>query len=238
MIDISPGTIGNSPLPDPGDYEDFYNFETGGDWGVGHPVNPVTGKPYERQIVPLGDYARVLAEFWADGPDSETPPGHWFTIANYVSDHPRTQKRLGGRGRLLGDLEWDVKVYFALGGAMHDAAVAAWGAKGWYDYVRPISAIRYMADRGQSSDPDGPSYHPEGLRLYPGKIEVVTEATTTPRQRHQHLLGNEGKIAIYAWKGPDFITNPAVDVAGVDWILAENWWPYQRPSFVTPPFPG
>ena len=28
------------------------------------------------------------------------------------------------------------------------------------------------------------------------------------------------------------------DVAGVDWILADNWWPYQRPSFVTPPFAG
>jgi hypothetical protein len=29
-----------------------------------------------------------------------------------------------------------------------------------------------------------------------------------------------------------------VDEAGVDWILAEDWWPYQRPSFVTPPFAG
>ena len=28
------------------------------------------------------------------------------------------------------------------------------------------------------------------------------------------------------------------DVAGVGWILAEDWWPYQRPSFVTPPFAG
>ena len=238
MIDISPGAIGNSPLPDPGDYEDFYDFEGGGDWGVGHPVNPVTGKPYEPQIVPLGDYTRVLAEFWADGPDSETPPGHWFTIANYVSDHQRTQKRLHGRGKLLDDLEWDVKVYFALGGAMHDAAVAAWGAKGWYDYVRPISAVRYLAGLGQSSDPDGVSYHPDGLRLYPGKIEVVTEATTVPGERHEHLFGDEGKIAFYAWKGPAYIADPAVDVAGVDWILAEDWWPYQRPSFVTPPFAG
>ena len=25
---------------------------------------------------------------------------------------------------------------------------------------------------------------------------------------------------------------------GVGWILAENWWSYQRPSFVTPPFAG
>ena len=247
MIDISPGVIGNSPLPGPGDYEDFYDFEAGGDWGVGHPVNPATGQPYEPQIVPLGDYTRVLAEFWADGPDSETPPGHWFTIANYVSDHPLTKKRLNGEGPLLSDLEWDVKVYFALAGAMHDSAVAAWGVKGWYDYLRPISAIRYLADLGQSSDPDGLSYHRDGLRLYPGKIELVTEATTAPGERHEHLFGSEGKIALYSWRGPDYIGDSGVGadsdagvvgVAGVGWILAENWWPYQRPSFVTPPFPG
>ena len=51
-------------------------------------LNPVTGQPYAPQIVPRGDYYRVLAEFWADGPASETPPGHWFTIANYVSRSP------------------------------------------------------------------------------------------------------------------------------------------------------
>ena len=47
-----------------------------------------------------------------------------------------------------------------------------------------------------------------------------------------------GKIKFRAWRGPDFITDPETDIAGVDWILAENWWPYQRPSFVTPPFAG
>ena len=238
MIDISPGAIGNSPLPGAGDYEAYYDFENGGDWGPGHTVNPVTGQPYEPQIVPLGDYTRVLAEFWADGPDSETPPGHWFTIANYVSDHPLTVKRLGGTGPVLNDLEWDVKVYFTLGGAMHDSAITAWGIKGWYDYVRPISALRYMGDLGQSSDPEGPSYHPQGLRLYPGKIEVVTAETTAEGERHEHLAESEGKIAIHAWKGPAFIEDPDIDVAGVDWILAENWWPYQRPTFVTPPFAG
>jgi hypothetical protein len=238
MIDISPGALGNSPLPQVDEYETYYDFLNGGDSGAGHAVNPVTGEPYPPQIVPLGDYARVLAEFWADGPDSETPPGHWFTIANYVSDHPLTVKRLGGRGRLLNDLEWDVKVYLALGGAMHDVAIAAWGAKGWYDYVRPVSAIRYLADLGQASDPEGPSYNPDGIRLYPGKIEVVTEETTVAGERHEHLAGEEGKIALSAWRGPDFIANPDTDVAGVGWILAENWWPYQRPTFVTPPFAG
>ena len=50
----------------------------------------------------------------------------------------------------------------------------------------------------------------------------------------QHI----GKIKVLAWRGPDFIDDPETDQAGVGWIRAENWWPYQRPSFVTPPFAG
>ena len=88
---------------------------------------------------------------------------------------------------------------------MHDVAIAAWGVKGVYDYIRPISAIRYMADRGQSSDPGGPSYDPDGLALVPGSIEVVTLDSIMPGERHEHLAGeaneNVGKIAIFAWRG-------------------------------------
>ncbi len=47
-----------------------------------------------------------------------------------------------------------MKLYLALNGAVHDAAVAAWGVKGFYDSVRPISMIRYMGGKGQSSDPE------------------------------------------------------------------------------------
>jgi Domain of unknown function (DUF6851) len=238
MWDISPGALGNAPLPDPADYATYYDFEDGGDWGTGHPLNPSTGLPYEPQIVPRGDYARALAEFWADGPDSETPPGHWFVIANYVSDHPQLVRRIGGQGPDVDPLEWDVKLYLALGGAMHDAAVAAWGVKGHYDYVRPISAIRYMADRGQSSSTSLPRYDRRGMTLRPGAIELVTSATTAPGQRHAHLAGHEGKIAVRAWRGPDAIDDPDTGVAGAGWILAEGWWPYQRPTFVTPPFAG
>ncbi len=243
MIDISPGTIGNSPLPDPSEWETFYNLLDGGDSGKGHPVNPVTGQPYEPQVVPRGDYARVLAEFWADGPSSETPPGHWFTIANYVADHPLTVKRIGGRGPIVDDLEWDVKTYLTLGGAMHDCAIAAWGVKGWYDYLRPISAIRYMADLGQSSCADcpliGDSFHEDGLSIIPDHIEVVTRETSGRGERHENLDDDDnGKLTIRGWRGPDYIANPDTDTAGVGWILAEDWWPYQRPSFVTPPFAG
>src|SRR5690606_27410025 len=145
------------------EYKNYYDLENGGDPGMGRTSNPITGQPYQPQIVPRGDYARVLAEFWADGPDSETPPGHWFTILNYVNDHPQFEKRYTGTGPLVDDLEWDVKAYFLLGGTMHDVAITAWGIKGWYDYVRPISAIRYMAGKGQSTNPKLPSYHPAGI---------------------------------------------------------------------------
>ena len=234
--DISPNSIGNvqSYPTSFNDYPQFYNLLEGGDAGQGHALNPVTGQPYQPQMVKRGDYARILAEFWADGPDSETPPGHWFTILNYVNDHPLLEKRFGGVGDILPDLEWDVKAYFALAGAVHDAAVTAWGVKGWYDYIRPISAIRYMAELGQSSDPNYLSYHPGGLPLVPNYVEVVKIGDPLAGTNNE----NVGKIKVYAWKGHDYINDPETEVAGVDWILAENWWPYQRPSFVTPPFAG
>jgi hypothetical protein len=236
MVDISPASLGNiQSLPtDIADYRNFYDFLNGGDASTGHTSNPVTGAPYAPQIVPRGDYTRVLAEFWADGPDSETPPGHWFVILNSVKDHPMFQRRMEGTGEELGPLEWDVKAYFALGGAMHDSAIAAWGIKGWYDYLRPLSAIRAMADRGQSSDPLLPSYSVDGLPLVPGLIELLAPGDPLAGANGE----NVDKIKLYAWRGPDFINNPQTDQAGVGWILAENWWPYQRPTFVTPPFAG
>jgi hypothetical protein len=185
-------------------------------------------------MVPLGDYARILAEFWADGPESETPPGHWFTILNEVNEHPDLVKKFEGSGNTLSDLEWDIKSYFTLGGAMHDAAVGAWGVKGYYDYIRPMSAIRYMADQGQSSDPNLPNYDPHGIPLVDNFIEVVESGDLLAGTNDE----NVGKIKLYAWKGYEELDDPNVDVAGVGWMLAENWFPYQMISFVTPPFAG
>ena len=236
MIDVSPSSIGNiSIFPETFDeYKDFYNLEDGGDPSFGWNVNPSTGLPYEEQLVPRGDYTRVLAEFWADGPDSETPPGHWFTILNYVSDHPNLIKKFKGEGEVLEDLEWDVKSYFILSGAMHDSAIAAWGIKGYYDYIRPMSSIRYMSDKGQSSDTTLLNYHPHGIPLVPGYIEIIGEGDSLEGE----YLENIGKIKLFTWRGHDFIINADYDIAGVGWILAENWFPYQRPSFITPPFAG
>ncbi|MBP6827545.1 MAG: T9SS type A sorting domain-containing protein, partial [Saprospiraceae bacterium] len=236
MIDVSPASIGDNtsyPTDIPG-LRDFYNLFEGGDHSTGRPLNPKTGQPYAPQIVPRGDYTRVLAEFWADGPSSETPPGHWFTILNYVNDQPGLTKRIRGSGPLCDNLEWDVKAYFALGGAMHDAAITAWSIKGWYDSVRPVSALRGMAELGQSSDPSLPRYHPGGLPLIPGYIESVKAGDPLEGANGQYI----GEIKLKTWKGPAFITDPKKDVAGVGWIRAKDWWPYQRPTFVTPPFAG
>jgi len=238
LWDISPNSIGNissSLFPtDFANYDNFYNTIDGGDIGEGHALNPITNTAYISQLVPRGDYARVLAEFWADGPDSETPPGHWFVLLNYVNDNPLLEKRMKGEGEILSDLEWDIKSYFILGGAMHDSAIASWGIKGWYDYIRPISAIRYMADMGQSSDSSLNNYHENGIPLMEGFIEVVEANDELAGPNGEHI----GKIKAKTWRGHDYIDNPETDAAGVGWILIENWWPYQRPSFVTPPFAG
>jgi hypothetical protein len=195
-------------------------------------------------LVRRGDFGRVVAEFWADGPLSSAPPGHWNELGNDVADKMDQlgiPKRIGGSGAVVDDLEFDVKRYLAMNGGLHDAAIAAWNHKGFYDSARPISFVRYMGQLGQSSDPSGPSYHPDGLPLEAGMVEVVTAATTAPGERHEHLAGHEGKIAVRSWRGAIDGIAPFDDpseLSGVGWILAENWMPYQLISFVTPPFAG
>ncbi|MFN3402576.1 MAG: DUF6851 domain-containing protein [Cytophagaceae bacterium] len=236
MIDISPASQGNvTELPSTfEEMKKFYNLLEGGDAGKGYELNPKTGQPYAKQMVPRGDYTRALAEYWADGPSSETPPGHWFSIVNYVSDHPLIEKKIGGTGEVLDNLEWDVKSYLTLGGAVHDAAICAWGIKGYYDYVRPISAIRAMCERGQCTSSELPRYNKTGIPLIEGYIELVKKGDPLQGNRGQNI----DKIKLYTWRGPGYVQDPTKDVAGVGWILAENWWPYQRPTFVTPPFAG
>lgn len=207
--------------------------------GYGYLVNPVTGLAYEPQVVKRADFLRAAAEFWADGPRSETPPGHWNVIANDASDALEAAHRpltIGGTGVPVERLEWDVKLYFAINGAVHNAAIAAWGLKGKYDSVRPITLIRYMGGLGQSSDPSGPSYNPKGLPLVPGLVEVITADSSATGERHQRLARYVGRVAVRGWAGaPD---DPETDVAGVRWMLATAWIPYQLPTFVTPSFPA
>lgn len=209
IIDASPGGIGNNTL--------------GQNDGRGHPMNPATGLPYTPNPTNRADFGRVIAEFWADGPSSETPPGHWNTIANGVVDHPDFVRRIGGAGPLLDALEWDVKMYLALNGATHDVAVAVWGCKRFYDYVRPICSIRYLGHNNQ-------------LPLVPGLVETITAASAAPGERHEHLSAYIGQTAIYVWAGEP--ADPETEYSGSAWIRPIEWLPYQRDTFVTPAFAG
>lgn len=221
VVDISPGVFGNNAL--------------GANDGYGHLLNPATGAPYPAQNVLLADYGRAIAEFWADGPHSETPPGHWNVLANDVSDALGPQPKFHGVEPAKDVLAWDVRLYFTLNGALHDAAIAAWDAKRRYLGARPISLIRYRADLGQSGDPALLSYHPDGLPLVPGLIELITDASSAPGMPHAGLKAHVGKVAVRSWLGEGHATPTG---ANVDWMLARDWVPYQRATFVTPAFPG
>jgi Na+-translocating ferredoxin:NAD+ oxidoreductase RnfD subunit len=143
---------------------------------------------------------------------AEAPPGRWNAIANVVSDAREHGVPAAKR------LAWDVKLYFALNGALHDAAVATWGVKRTYQSVRPISMIRALAFEGQSSDPHAPSYSQDGLPLVPGLVELITRASSG---RHPGLAGHVGDIAVRTAHG---------------WTLGTRWLP--RAGVVTPPYPG
>jgi len=183
----------------------------------------VTGAPYASQVVRRADFLRAAAEFWADGPRSETPPGHWNVIANLVADSPSNTFKLYGTGTPLDALSWDVHVYLALNGAVHDAAITAWDLKRRSMTVRPISLIRFLGKN-------------KTLPIVPGLIEEITDASSAPGQRHAHLALYKGELAIKAWRGEP--CDRKAQVSGADWIRAVDWMPYQRRTFVTPAFPG
>jgi hypothetical protein len=80
----------------------------------------------------LNDRKKSMAVYWADGPGSETPPGHWNLIAQWLS-------RRHGQS-----LDQDAKLFLALNGGLLDASIAAWECKYLFDYARPISLIRHF----------------------------------------------------------------------------------------------
>jgi hypothetical protein len=87
----------------------------------------------------LTDVKKAVAEYWADGPRSEFPPGHMGVFAQFLC------RKFGN------NLDSDTKMFFMLGNAMMDASIAAWWQKYKYDFVRPVTAIREY----YKNDPNG-----------------------------------------------------------------------------------
>jgi hypothetical protein len=80
----------------------------------------------------LTDEHKMISEYWSDGPNTETPPGHWMLFAQFISQRDQHT------------LDEDVKLFFALANALMDAGIAAWDSKRAWDSVRPITAIRFL----------------------------------------------------------------------------------------------
>ena len=106
----------------------------------------------------LTDEQKTIAYYWADGPGSELPPGHWAMIAQAAS-------RAGGL-----TLDVNAKGFFALGNALLDASIATWNTKVVQDTVRPITYIRWLykgkkirgwtGPGGRMADEDGSAWIP------------------------------------------------------------------------------
>ena len=118
----------------------------------------------------LTDEHKMIAEYWADGPHSELPPGHWNLFAQFVSrrDHQGVHEH---------GIERDTKLFFALTSAVSDAGCCAWDNKRAFNSVRPITAIRVLF-RGQDVRAWGGPY--QGTKLIDGAAWLPYQPTTFP----------------------------------------------------------
>jgi membrane-associated phospholipid phosphatase len=71
-----------------------------------------------------------IAEFWADGAGTATPPGHWLRIASNIAFE---------KGQSTPD---NARMFALLAVSVADAAIVSWDAKNFYDYWRPVTGIR------------------------------------------------------------------------------------------------
>lgn len=126
----------------------------------------------------LSDEQKVIAEYWADGPNSELPPGHWQLHAIHVSERDRHTD------------DDDVRMFFALSNALSDAAIAAWDAKRAYDSVRPVTAVRYLL-HGQTITGYGVLGPAGGLRSIAGESWVPYQPLSFPTPPFpEHVSGH------------------------------------------------
>ncbi len=113
----------------------------------------------------LTDEQKIIAEYFADGPHSELPPGHWDLFAQFVSarDHH--------------GLDEDVKLFFALTNAIFDGGIVAWDAKHAFDSVRPATAIPYVFQGQQIQAWGGPG---KGTVSMDGRSWIPYQLSTFP----------------------------------------------------------
>jgi hypothetical protein len=113
----------------------------------------------------LTDDQKMIAEYWADGPRSELPPGHWDLFAQFVS------------ARDEHDLDDDVKMFFAMTNAIFDGGIVAWDAKRAFNSVRPVTAIPFLFHGQQIQAWGGPF---KGTITMDGRNWIPYQPSTFP----------------------------------------------------------
>lgn len=73
---------------------------------------------------------KLIADFWADGGGTFTPPGHWISIATQALAEEGSNLALAS------------KVYALTGIALNDAFISCWYSKYQHNLLRPVSYIR------------------------------------------------------------------------------------------------
>ena len=112
----------------------------------------------------LTDEQKMIAEYWANGPHTELPPGHWALFGEFVSRRDNHT------------VDDDAKMFFALTSAIFDAGIAAWDAKRAFDSVRPIQAIPYLFHGQQIT-----AWRPfQGTQTFDGSLWIPYQLSTFP----------------------------------------------------------
>jgi hypothetical protein len=102
----------------------------------------------------LTDEQKTITEFWADGPGTALPPGHWAEFAQWIAR------------RDAHTIDQDAQLFFVLANALFDASIAVWDCKRVFDSVRPITAIRFLKAGQQIRAWAGPF---RGTQTIPGE---------------------------------------------------------------------
>lgn len=143
----------------------------------------------------LTDEQKMIAEYWANGPHSELPPGHWDLFAQFVSarDH-----------HMLDD---DVKMFFVLTNAIFDAGIASWDSKRAFDSVRPETSICFLFHGQQIRSWGGPG---KGTVTMDGSQWIPYQPSTFPTPPFpEYISGHStfsaaGATILALWTGREY----------------------------------
>src|SRR5690606_6672991 len=89
-----------------------------------------------------------IALFWADGPGTATPPGHWLMIAQAISE---------ADGLTLVE---NARLFALLSLAEADAGICSWDNKFAFEAWRPVTAIQRADEDGNPATEPDPDWMP------------------------------------------------------------------------------